>query len=329
MLSQSQPKPDNRTLAKEVISRLRIKIEGSLDRSEEWKCHCPFHKDRTPSMFVNPDKFIYHCFACHQAGSLYSLYHQITGGSLNKDLGIAFDAFSTFSLTPRYEEPDYTKLDESIAISIQGQPVSVLESPLAIKYLRKRGISIAIAQQMGMQFLETGKINGTYFENRIIIPIKEEGKIISMEGRDVTGSAERKVLYPRGSSVATLYDIDNLQKNAPLYVVEGLMDLAVLRSDEYFKNSTALFGASISRRQLFLLEQFDDVVIIPDADEAGKKSIQRLKEGLKKPFKILEVPKLGIKDVGDIPQKLHTTVEALRKRGWGRTMKLSQSLIFY
>jgi len=129
--------------------------------------------------------------------------------------------------------------------------------------------------------------------------------------------------------VQTLYDIDVLNKEEPLYVVEGLTKLAVLRTDPFFKNSTATFGAGLNARQLYLLSQFDQVVMIPDADEAGMRSVRRLKESMDHEFKILELPKLGIKDVGDIPQKLRRTVADLRRRGWGRTLKSSLSLIFY
>ena len=103
----------------------------------------------------------------------------------------------------------------------------------------------------------------------------------------------------------------------------------MLRTDPFFANSTATFGAGISERQIWLLKQFSRIVMIPDNDEAGKKSMGHLKEHLGKPFEILEIPNLGIKDIGDVPTKLHTTVEALRHRGWGRQLKSSLTLIFY
>lgn len=326
--SPTTARPPNRELTKEVVVRLRIKVENAS--SDEWRCHCPFHSDRTPSMYINPDKFIYHCFQCGSSGSLYQLYKRITGGNLLKDIGVASDSFSSFAYQSTYVEEDYTKLNPSILVNVtRGTPTEVENEPLAMRYLRKRGIPLSIAKQMQMKFLSLGEINGTHFANRLLIPIYEEGRCISMEGRDVTGQQDRKVLYPKNSTVSTLYDIDNLKKNKTLFVVEGLMDLAVLRTDSFFENSTAVFGAGISRRQLYLLNQFEDIIIIPDADEAGKKSLHRLRDGLKKPFKIMDVPNLGIKDVGDIPQKLRIPVESLRKRGWGRVLRSSTSLIFF
>ena len=33
-----------------------------------YKCVCPFHDDRSPSMSVSPSRQIYHCFACKAGG---------------------------------------------------------------------------------------------------------------------------------------------------------------------------------------------------------------------------------------------------------------------
>jgi DNA primase len=112
------------------------------------------------------------------------------------------------------------------------------------------------------------------------------------------------VLYPHGSSVNTLFETWKLDKSEPLYVVEGLMDLAALREDDGFKNSTAVFGAAITSRQAYLLKEYD-VYYLQDADEAGEHTIRTLKSKLET-FHYLSKNKVdymkdhGFKDMGDV-----------------------------
>jgi len=39
---------------------------------KEWNCHCPFHDDKTPSMFINEEKEMYVCYSCKAKGKLHN-----------------------------------------------------------------------------------------------------------------------------------------------------------------------------------------------------------------------------------------------------------------
>jgi DNA primase len=311
-------KSQARDITYKAIKMLQLKTKRhENDWSDNVPFSCPFHEDKTPSLYIHLLKGVVHCFGCGFSGSIFKLYHSVTGNSLSHDLDINIDEFSLFNVPSKdmnqTDEEKY-KMREGIFIKVIGEQKNVRSSPLVVDYFRKRGILFSVAEQMKMKFLPKGIVNEFLFYNRLLIPIYENGKMISIEGRDVTRKQKKKVLYPKNSSVNTLYDIDYLNKNETLYVVEGLMDLAVLRSDSFFKNSTTIFGASITDRQIWLLSQFKDVVIIPNSDEAGLKSLIKLKERLKT-FRILEVP-LNLKDVGEIPEKTQYTVQYFRERGW-------------
>ena len=311
---------DRFEITKAAVGYLRIKTTRPIDSgARNIMAHCPFHTDRTPSMSINPIEGVYRCFSCKRGGSIEGLFREVTGESLYKTLNIAYDAFSNFGTKHSEPEFDYENPHKDIAITIVGDVVSYMAEPLALKYLRKRGISCAQADAMKIRYADLAYLNGTRYEKRIIVPIYEKGKMVSAEGRDITGT-QLKCIYPSRSTVNTLYDLDNLRLDEPLFVTEGIMDLALLREYKEFANSTSIFGAALTHRQLYLLKKFSKIIYIPDNDAAGEDTIATLRKELTG-VHVLRVPRTyngvsGIKDVGDIVTKAHSTVESLIKRKW-------------
>jgi DNA primase len=43
----------------------------------EFVVSCPFHQDRTPSLFINPEKGLWHCFSCGRGGDGIALYRAV------------------------------------------------------------------------------------------------------------------------------------------------------------------------------------------------------------------------------------------------------------
>ena len=299
-------------ITREALRYMGLKCKGVPGPdTKEIMVSCPLHgHDKNPSMGINLEKGVYNCFACGASGSIESLFYKVTGSSLRKTLNINDDPFSRFAipLTKPKEEDDY-KL-KTVYINYNARDFSEIKtSPDCIEYLKKRGIGESSVRASNCKYVEETRINGTLFKKRLIIPVKENGRIISFEGRDITGQQTPKVLYPKNCSVNTLFDIDLLDKNQPLFAVEGLMDLFVLRACRSFKNSTSIFGANLTKRQIKLMSEFPSVVYIPDSDDAGERTISILKSSglsnvsiLRLPSKLFGVP---IKDVGDIPKAIN------------------------
>lgn len=304
----------NKIIADDITSTLNIKV--ARKGSSQWQCHCPYHKDQTPSFSINPDKLVYKCFSCDRQGSLYKLYREFTGNTYSSDLK---DDFTKFSLPTFYEKPTFEQLREQtrkITIDIRGVPIPYADSIKAKRYLRKRGINYDVADYFKLEYLDEGFVNGTYFKSRVLIPVFEKEKLISLEGRSVDSRIKPKVLYPSNSLTQTLMDIDSLDKTKPLYVVEGLTDLMVLRTDPFFKNSTSVFGASIGERQIALLDEFEEIIWLPNNDEAGERAWRKVKNNLISPrLFLLRIPN-QFNDVGDMPRKARIWPETMRRRGW-------------
>ena len=331
---------------------LRLGISKSVKHNSIMG-HCPFHTDKHPSFSVDLDRALCHCFSCGYNGKLRGLFREITGHSINKELGIKWEAQDEATFVNPFKETIKEDLSATpdVHIALDGAFIPVDKDPDVCKYLMKRCIPVSVAKSMRMSFATMARSFDTfepnnkdqmvYFTKRLVIPIYERGKLLSCEGRDIYGKEYyynmlrrkgldpdeheyKKCIYPRGASTSTLYDIDKLDSSRRLYFVEGIMDLAVLRTDSFFntKNSTAVFGASISERQRYFLKQFDFTYVI-DNDLAGWLSLRRLMEALKeapvkRDWKFVVPPfhDQGVKDVGDIPVKTGKTIEQCRKAHW-------------
>ena len=198
-----------------VQSRVILKKSGA----NYWGC-CPFHKEKTPSFSVNPQKGIFKCFGCGEGGDAISFLMKINGQSFNdviKDLGEAFgiDIPTGHGQTKDYADKKQKAkdaLEEASKIYTQ-QLLTSQDAKNALEYLSKRGISEdiikeyklgyslksydAIQQQLGTKFdkeilelaglvikreNEKGYIDR--FRNRIMIPITDEnGHVIAFGAR--------------------------------------------------------------------------------------------------------------------------------------------------
>jgi len=313
-----------------VVNTLNLKLKKPLTSStiQEF-CTCPFHKDNTPSLSANLEKGYWKCFSCGDHGTINGLAKKAVGKSAFKILNKEFSSNTEFiTIVNRAQTPEDLKKTPDVHIRLDGA-MSRLTSE-CLMYLKNRGITVDVAKSFHMSYFDRGFINGTPFNKRLLVPVYEKGMLLSYEGRDITGQSKKKVLYPSGSSVNTLYDIDNLDRNEPLYLVEGLMDLAVLRAESFFKNSSSLFGSSPTRRKASLLSEFKHIVWIPDNDDAGVQSVMKYSEMIDSTqtrISILPVPSFS-KDVGDLP-KHNFDISARRDQWLKKMISFNQFLTNY
>lgn len=106
-----------------------------------------------------------------------------------------------------------------------------------LKYLTQRGITKEATAHFRLGFCKTGTyqyvksyggLGYSDFSMRVIIPIYDiDGKLASFQGRDITGTADKKYLFPPGvkSTGSLLYNGHNAVGAAAIVINEGVFDV--------------------------------------------------------------------------------------------------------
>lgn len=296
-----------------AVQKLGLRSNHSVyEKSGMFYCYA--HEEAKPSLSISFEKGIYRCFSCKDSGTINALCWKVAKRSIQDVLGLSEEEFLLFSKKPD-RTPRVERTEADSHVDIRGAVVSFFDSPEALAYLKKRGIDLRIAESMEMQYTEEATINGKWYSKRLLIPIYgEDGHMVSVEGRDVTFEQQAKCLYPSGT-IKSVYEWYKLDKKKPLYLFEGLIKMAVARSDPFFENSSAVYGTGLTPYQVSLLNKFDHVILVPDNDEPGKRFITELQRSLSCKFSTYQITDATLKDVDEIPTKKKISVKEFREKG--------------
>jgi DNA primase len=262
-------------------------IKGKIV-GNSYKCCCPFHNEKTPSFSIQLEEpYLYHCFGCGEKGNVFSLYKKKTGYSLYDSLGIKKNSyqFQTVNSKPR----TFGAVKQKKVDSVNGNLLDCTNNQEVMEYLlsrnRREPITKEFLDYYGIKYTIKAEVNkpssedkGTFFTHRIVVPIYENKVMIGLEGRTYN-NGKPKVLYAKNSSVDTLFDIDRLDREKPLLLAEGIFHLPTLFKAGY-RNISCVFGASITKRQLGIINTFNEVWYFPDNDAPGMQALGVIAESL-------------------------------------------------
>ncbi len=159
------------------------------------------------------------------------------------------------------------------------------------------------------------------FEERIIFTIKDHlGRPCGFGGRIYKKNDERPKYYnskenPYFSKGSLLFGLDMakkaIQKHTSVFLVEGYTDCLAMVQKNY-KNTVATLGTACTLEHLNLLARYaQELFILYDADQAGKKAVLRLTElcwQVDVELKIIELPQ------GEDPASFLSTGKNLEER---------------
>ena len=289
---------------------------------------CPFHGEKSPSFSVSPSKQFYHCFGCGKNGNAISFLMDHAGMTFIeavKDLAQQYglqvpedEASPQDRARAQEQRAKQATLNDVLEKAGEAYRKQLKISPVAVDYLKGRGLSGDVARQFGLGYAPEGwrslaSIFPSYddpllvesglvilneddpneqkrwdrFRDRIMFPIRNvKGECIGFGGR-VLGDEKPKYLnspetpvFSKGRELYGLFEARSaLRDMGYALVTEGYMDVVAL-AQLGFPNSVATLGTACTPDHVQKLFRFTDSVVFSfDGDGAGRRAARKALDG--------------------------------------------------
>lgn len=269
------------------------------------KALCPFHKEDTPSFFVNIKEQYFYCFGCGAGGDVFNFVMRQKGMSFPEALRYLAErkgiqvALDTIDL---HEEQKQRVVNSALAEASKIYHESL--SGEIIDYLKSRGLNEETINAYRIGFcngqskyslsqealLNAGLIyeNGrNYFEGFITFPHLLYGRIVYISGRGFPEKKHKK-LETEKIPLAHLYNEQALSQKEVI-LAEGEIDTLTLLQHGF--NACGVLGAgSFKEEWVDKFKNCETVYLSFDADEAGAKGNLRIAELLGTKARLVFLP---------------------------------------
>lgn len=202
---------------------------------------CPSCGGNKWKVFLNAESGLGNCFAgsCEAKFNKFTFIRAHTGFDNAKAAAHIFEAGKRMGWRPPRKNAVVVNTVVKDVKMPHAHPIPIMGRNMA--YLANRGISSDIAQYFHLRYCQKGLFvyTDSYgnkkfqdFSKRILIPVFGlDGDLVSFQGRDITGTAEKKYLFPSGlaSTGTTLYNAHNVHNTERVVVGEGVFDVAALK----------------------------------------------------------------------------------------------------
>lgn len=285
-----------------VLNSIGVEVTG--ETHAVYFGYCPFHSNRDTHAFaVNKDSGLYICFnpSCGRKGHLVYLVQLLTqrtesealrfidkkGGETRYDVSSIIDNMFKKEGLPLFPQMKVEELHNNL-----------LESKRAQEYMEGRGFTIDTLKDFEVGYSEA--------KDMVVVPAHDnKGQPVGLIGRSIEGKRfHNSKGLPRNQIVFNLHRAKTY--GATVIIVESSFD-AMKVHQAGFPNVVALLGSQVSSDQFRLLERhFSRIIIMTDADKAGREAGKAIAAGLEGSLVEWAVNKLGevypgdAKDAGDL-----------------------------
>lgn len=273
---------------------------------------CPFHDDHNPSMSVSPEKGVYKCFVCGNAGNVFNFVMEYEKVSFYEAVKIVADKIgvSIDISTSKKENTKKSPLYDiyNIAYKFYQNNLNTVYGKDAKKYLLNRKIDEDVIKNfnIGLSLSDSELCNALkakgfkdddivssgvavqngnniydIYKNRIMFPLYDlEENVVGFSGRIYNQKSESKYINTKETEIfkkgELLYNYHIAKKEARkeknIIVVEGFMDVIRL-STIGIVNVVATMGTAVTKYQLNLIQKLaPNITLMFDGDKAGEKA---------------------------------------------------------
>ncbi len=258
----------------------RLDIEPINVRGSEILALCPGHKeitgkeDRNPSWWINSETGAHICFSCGFKGNLWSLIATVQSlRDANGFLDYA-DAKDWFYLSFDNISLDSSE-DEQEQESIFKEVTGITESRLALftmppdHALTARGFTPAAADKYQLLW------DREYSNWITVIRDPYLNKLLGWQEKGFSRRYFRN--YPQGVEKSTTLFGFNRYSGGQMIVLESPLDVVRLESVG-ITGGVATYGSMVSKTQIELIKEADEIVFAFDNDESGINASKRMLE---------------------------------------------------
>lgn len=255
-------------------------------------CLSAEHKDNTPSLRVDKDTGVMHCFSCGFKGDLLKYFN----------VELSREDKEVFALKKKIRE-----------INLQVQGVELPPNTLPVLKRSIRGIDKSL-------FNELGVFTHPLFGDRLCFPIKDSLGIIRylvMRANDPQEKL-RYMVYPSDHNSTMLYPQNIEAHKDSIIYVEGIFDMLSLRrsglNNIQCLQGVALLSEKHAKRRLAYIDILGirKVYLMLDNDEAGESATEKLEDLIRTHTSATPI-RVSYKgnDPGDMP--LERVMQTLKK----------------
>jgi len=168
--------------------------------------NCPFHKEKTPSFNVSPQKQIFHCFGCSKGGNVFTFlmdYKNITFFEALQEVaaytGIKIDDSRSSDASVRDENEELYQINRLAALFFSEKLLKETEGKGALEYLKNRKLKERTIRSLGIGFAPHGYDNFLKYAERNSIDLEKAKHLGLLDKKESGGYYDKfrgRIIFP-------------------------------------------------------------------------------------------------------------------------------------